>query len=301
MAARKYNTPAAFRQAVDQRLRNDAQEANVTLDHRRQLFVYERFIARLSKVFGDDFIIAGGVALEFLVERARTTKDIDIHLQFRPDSALSKLQEAGNLELGDYLVFEVSDDARSGEAGIAVEGFEHQVSRYRVEVRLGGRLYGHPFHVDLIFIGPPYYSPNEMTGSDFLSFMEAEPVRFQVCPPSIAIGEKLHAYTKPRPSPNSRVRDLPDIGLLARHYQFDCEDLRSTMNLVFSQYNTHAIPDRLPTPPEDWARQYAKLASDNALEWPDLEGLFRAIENFIGPVLAGSSGRWNPDSWDWSL
>jgi hypothetical protein len=70
MIARKYNTPEAFRQAVDQRLRNDAQEANVTLDHRRQFFVYERFIARLSKVLGNGFIIAGGVALEFLVASA---------------------------------------------------------------------------------------------------------------------------------------------------------------------------------------------------------------------------------------
>jgi len=146
-----------------------------------------------------------------------------------------------------------------------------------------------------------YYKPHEITGSDFLSFMGLEPVRFQICPPYIAIGEKLHAYTKPRQSPNSRVRDLPDIGLLARHYEFDCKDLRSKIDLVFSRYETHSIPDRLPVPPADWTRPYAKLASDNDLEWRDAEQLFRAIERFLGPVLAGSSGKWTPDNWDWEV
>lgn len=301
MIARRYKTPAAFKEAVDQRLRNDAAKKNVTLDYRRQILVYERFIARLSKVFGNDFIIAGGVALEFLVERARTTKDIDIHIQFGPETAFPKLKEAGNLVLNDFLTFDVSEDARRGDAAVAIDGLDRSVHRYHVEARLGGKLYGRPFHIDLIVIDPPYYRPDEITGSDFLSFLELEPVKFQVCPPNIAIGEKLHAYTKPRQNPNSRVRDLPDIGMLARRYNFDCEDLRATFDLVFGQYDTHPIPGILPFPPVDWAEPYAKLSIDNALEWSDIEQLFRAIEKFIGPVLAGSSGKWNPDSWDWEV
>jgi len=164
MTTRRYKTPAAFKAAVDQRLRSDAAKKNVTIDHRRQLFVYEQFIARLSKVFGNGFIIAGGVALEFLVERARTTKDIDIHLRFGPEAALPWLQDAGSLDLGDFLVYEISDDAKRGDTGIAIEGLDHPVRRYHAEAKLGGKLYGYPFHIDLIAIDPPYYNNDPLSG-----------------------------------------------------------------------------------------------------------------------------------------
>ncbi len=300
MPSRTYKTPAAFKEAIDQRLRNDAETKNIALDHRRQIFIYERLIARLSKVLGSRLVITGGVALEFLVRRARTTKDIDIHLQFGSESVLPKLQEAGRLALDDYLLFDIIDDPDYSDSGIAIEGLDHPVRRYHVKAHLGGAPYGRFFHIDLIAIDPPYYKPTELIGSDFLSFVDIKPVRFQVCPPDIAIGEKLHAYTKPRPHPNSRVRDLPDIGLLALTYSFQCEDLRSSIGLVFKHYGTHPLPDLLPVPPSDWAPRYRKLARENGLEWPDVDYLFRAVERFLGPVLSGSSGTWEPATWGWS-
>jgi hypothetical protein len=211
-------------------------------------------------VIGNRFIVAGGVALEFLIERARTTKDIDIHLQLGVEEALPKLRDAGNLDLGDYLEFVVTDDPNRRDRGIALEGIEHPVRRYHVRARLGGVQYGHPFHLDLLVLDPLYYQPEEMSGSDFLSFVSVEKIRFLVCPPDIAIGEKLHAYTKPRSTTNSRVRDLPDIGLLARSLEFECERLRSSIRLVFDKYGTHPVPDHLPAPPAGWARPYARLA-----------------------------------------
>jgi hypothetical protein len=120
-----------------------------------------------------------------------------------------------------------------------------------------------------------------------------------VCPPEIAVAEKLHAYTKPRPRTNSRMRDLPDIGLLASEYVFDCERLASNVSLAFEHYGTHPLPDLLPDPPADWAPRYAKLADEHELPWLDVEALTVAVRGFIDPVLAGESAEWDPAAWTW--
>lgn len=298
---RRYKTPMAFKEAIDQRLRTDARSRNITFVHRRQMFVYERFLARLSITLGDHFIVTGGVALEFLVRRARTTKDIDLHLRLGPEQALPQFQAAGRLDLDDYLAFEIAEDPTRAGKGVVIEGLKHLVHRLQVTPRFAGVLYGAPFHIDLMVIDPPYYQPHEVEGSDFLGYLGIAPVRFSVCPPEIAIAEKLHAYTKPRPRRNSRVRDLPDIGLLAADYSFGCEDLASSISMVFTHYGTHSVPTALPNPPVDWAPRYTKLAVENDLPWPDVEGLTVAVREFLEPALAGDSGIWNPAAWVWKI
>jgi len=295
----RYRTPAAFRDAIDQRLKTDAHGMGIGFVHRRQMFVYERFLARLSTVLDGDFIVTGGVALEFLLTRARTTKDIDLHFRVGADLALPQLRRAGRLELDDYFRFDVAEDPTRAREGVAIEGLGHRVHRFRVTPQLAGVLYGEPFRVDLMIINPPYYQPNEIEGSDLLGYLGIAPVRFPVCPPEIAVAEKLHAYTKPRPRTNSRMRDLPDIGLLASHCTFDCQQLASTISVAFDHYGTHPVPDLLPTPPADWAPRYAKLAHDNDLPWLDIEALSVAVRTFVEPVLAGGSAEWDPAAWTW--
>lgn len=49
MKVRRYETPAAFKAALDQRLRNVA-EPGVGITRRRQLLVFDRYLARLGRV-----------------------------------------------------------------------------------------------------------------------------------------------------------------------------------------------------------------------------------------------------------
>jgi hypothetical protein len=48
-----------------------------------------------------------------------------------------------------------------------------------------------------------------------LAFAGIAPPTLRLYPIETHIAEKLHAYTMPRARPNSRVKDLPDLGLLA--------------------------------------------------------------------------------------
>lgn len=63
------------------------------------------------------------------------------------------------------------------------------------------------------------------------------------------IAEKLHAYTLPRPRPNSRVKDLPNIALLAEAGVLDASHLARAIRETFAHRATHPVPARLSDPP----------------------------------------------------
>jgi hypothetical protein len=92
MTARTYASPLAFRQALEQRLKTGS-TSGVDFSRRRQLLVFDRFLARAVAVFGDAVLLKGGLVLEFRLERARATKDIDLRLVGSPETVLTRLQE----------------------------------------------------------------------------------------------------------------------------------------------------------------------------------------------------------------
>jgi len=77
------------------------------------------------------------------------------------------------------------------------------------------RVYGRPFGVDVAFGDPIHGEPEVIVAEDVLAFAGVAPPTLRVCPVETHIAEKLHAYTMPRARPNSRVKDLPDVALVA--------------------------------------------------------------------------------------
>ena len=76
MTKQTYASPAAFKQALEQRLRA-ASGSGLDLARRRQLLVFDRFLARIVHTLGDAAMLKGGLVLELRLSRARTTKDIE--------------------------------------------------------------------------------------------------------------------------------------------------------------------------------------------------------------------------------
>ena len=113
------------------------------------------------------------------------------------------------------------------------------------------------------------------------------------------IAEKLHAYTVPRPRPNSRVKDLPDIALLAEAGVLDGSSVVRAIAETFAHRATHPAPLRLPDPPEAWAPAYKRMAEEEGLPWADLASLIVALRAFLEPVLNGVQGTWDPATWRW--
>ena len=107
MTLRACISPEAFKQALEQRLRT-ATGTGARFARKRQLLVFDRFLARIAAVVGDAAILKGGLVLELRIERARTTKDVDLRLTGSPDNVLSTLQEAARYDPGDFMTFEVA-------------------------------------------------------------------------------------------------------------------------------------------------------------------------------------------------
>ncbi len=60
----KYESPDGFKQATEQRLRTSS-TSGVDFARRRQILVFDRFVARVVQVMGNTAILKGGLALEF--------------------------------------------------------------------------------------------------------------------------------------------------------------------------------------------------------------------------------------------
>lgn len=152
-----YATPLAFKQALEQRLRNEVAGDGEALNRRRQLLVFDRFLARVTEVFADAVVLKGGLVLELRLERARSTKDIDLRLVGDPGTTLASLQQAARLDLHDFLAFEVTPDREHPE--ITNEGMQYDGLRFRAVCRLGGKPFGFPFGVDVAFADQCLESP----------------------------------------------------------------------------------------------------------------------------------------------
>lgn len=295
--ATRYATPAAFKQALEQHLRATS-STGVDFARRRQLLVFDRFLARAVHVLGDAAVLKGGLVLELRLARARTTKDIDLRLVGSPDGVLHRLQEAGRLDLGDFMTFEVQPDARHPQ--IQNDGMRYQGLRHRAEARIAGKIYGQPFGIDVAFADPMLGDPEVIVAADVLSFAGVAPPRLRIYPVETHIAEKLHAYTMPRPRPNSRIKDLPDLALLASIRELDAAQVRAALHQTFSFRNTHPVPTAVPAPPTAWTAPYAAMALTDALPWGSLDALLDAVRAFLDPLLASShDATWSPASWSW--
>ena len=164
-------------------------------------------------MLGDAAFLKGGLVLELRLERARTTKDIDLRLIGSPDGVLAKLQEAARRDLDDFLSFEIGPDEDHPQ--IQNDGMIYEGLRFRAECRLAGKPFGQPFGVDVAFGDPILGEPDVVIADDVLGFAGISPPALRVYPIETHIAEKLHAYTLPRKRPNSRIKDLPDLALLA--------------------------------------------------------------------------------------
>jgi hypothetical protein len=58
VTAQAYSSPPAFKQALEQRLKATSKDG-VYFARRRQLLVFDRFLARVSSVFGNSVIVEG--------------------------------------------------------------------------------------------------------------------------------------------------------------------------------------------------------------------------------------------------
>ena len=297
--SRTYASPEAFKQALESHIRAAAQQRTFPIGRMRQLFIAERLLVRLHAGFGERVIAKGGLALELRLSRARTTRDLDLRLNGSAASLLRDLEAAVSSDQSDWLVFRIKTD--DTHPTIEGDGVVYEGHRFVARATLAGKPYGDPFGVDVGFGDVLTEGPDVVEGSDVLNFIGAERPRFRIYPRAAHIAEKLHAYTLARARENTRVKDLPDIALLATTGPFSGAAVRAALEATFLVRGTHSLPNGLPMPPASWVARYAAIATSDGLAWKTLAAVHAAAQAFIDPVLSGTAGEWEPIAWRWSV
>ena len=291
-----YQTAAAFRRALEDRLRNQAVSTGAPLVRLRKMVAFDRVLSRLQAADPSAWLLKGGFALQLRFgDRSRTTRDLDL-LQVEPGAdSWEWLLGAAGIDLSDWFEFQVARP-------VGIPGDEEPGGqRFTVQSRLDGRRF-EDFHVD-VGTGDPVVEPADLLETPgLLAFAGIEPVRVPAYPLSQQVAEKLHAYTRslPRGQQSSRVRDLADILLIASEARLDGAKLREAIRQTFEVRSTHPIPQELPVPPGTWSAPFRRLNDELKLGWEDLAKAKSAARGFLGPILNGSAvGAWNPPKWRW--
>ncbi|MDC0721592.1 nucleotidyl transferase AbiEii/AbiGii toxin family protein [Nannocystis bainbridge] len=298
MSVKKYDSALGFKQALDTRLRAAATQ-RVPLTRQRQRLVFERFLARIFAAYPATVTLKGGFALELRIERARATRDVDLRWVGDAEDLQAKLRAAVVHDLGDFFRFELHEDPEHPE--IVADGAIHGGRRFRVECSLSGQPFADPFGVDVVFGEPSLGEPEVVAGEDALAFIGVSRASFRVYPLETHVAEKLHAYTLPRTRMNSRVKDLPDLALLASVRAVERARLLAALELTFSFRRTHPLLETFPDPPDPWEAPYARMARQHELPWPTLPEVTAAVRAFLGPVLGreAQAAVWDPATWTW--
>jgi hypothetical protein len=288
MAPRTYATAAAFRRALEERLKRASRADQIDLNRLRLQLSFDRLLARLFRPESVPWALKGGYALELRFKAARSTVDIDLTLE-RVDGLTAKahetnlvvwrmLQDAANASIDDWFEYTI------GPPALDLTAAPFGGARYPVEARMDLRVFTR-FHLD-VGIGDVIMQPlDAVSCRDWLGFAGIERCRVLMISREQQFAEKLHAYTLPRGGPNSRAKDLVDLALLLDSGGLNSQRLVDALHLTFERRATHAMPAKLAVPPSDWQLPFWALAQECGLQ-VDIAATFERVREFVEELPA---------------
>lgn len=180
--------------------------------------------------------------------------------------------------------------------------------RYHVTAKLAGR----PFEeatADVGFGDPFVPEPDLLPGTTLLEFAGIERLTVPTVALEQHIAEKLHAYARTYGKEGStRVKDLIDLVLAAEYGTPHSGRLRLALQSTFRSRGAHSVLDQLPSPPNDWAVSYRKMAQETGMPLKDalspMRSGYERVARFLQPILEGTAPEealWDPATQQWSL
>lgn len=278
--AKAYRSAAAFKSALEARMRMRAVQSGLPLQSLQMKFAIERLLARLFHAPDVPWLLKGGYALELRYRpRARTTKDVDLSVPLASTSSTitdlrDQLQTAAEIDLRDHISF------RIGELKSELTQANKGGGRFPCEAVMLGKTYA-KFHIDAGFGDPSIDEPEQLIGDDLLEFAGLSPAVVLAIPKTQQFAEKVHAYTFPSSGRlNTRTKDLVDLVLLIERGELEVERVRSALATTFQVRNSHLLPGYLSQPPEHWKFDFSGMAAAAGLSTTDLLAAFGILDDF---------------------
>jgi predicted nucleotidyltransferase component of viral defense system len=251
--AKTYSSAAAFRQALETRLRVVAEQRGVQIDGLRLKVAIERLLARLFLSPSPPWLLKGGYSMELRFRpKARTTRDVDlsvgdsvepVKLKQRLAEVHESLQIAAEQRLDDFFEFLIEPARSEIQAAPGGGGV------FAVIAKMDGRDFAR-FHVDVGFGDSVIGVVECLEGDNLLDFAGIVPARAMAIPREQQFAEKVHAYSFPWIGrENMRSRDLVDLVVLIERGGLDVAAVRHALRETFRRRKRHPLPQRLAAPP----------------------------------------------------
>jgi len=274
-----YESVAAFRQALEQRLLNQARDTNTDLNRLRRRVVFERILYRLTTSQPGMWVVKGGMAVELRVgDSARMTRDLDLNLRVGSggtSDAHRRLSAAVRTDPNrDGFLLMVSEPSplRPDQAG-------RPGWRFSVSADLAGRNFA-TVRVDVVARSDELANTEMLPLASLLSFAGFEGFEVEATDVAQQFAEKIHAMTRPWDDrDNTRVKDLADMVAFINSGLDPARAIATTRH-VFAVRDTHPLPDELPDPPFFWREDYPAFANELGLSEASIDRAMFTLREF---------------------
>jgi predicted nucleotidyltransferase component of viral defense system len=277
--------------SVRARLQNVARERNQTFQLVLTQYVLERLLYRLSQSkYRDRFALKGAMLItKWFADPLRPTRDVDL-LGFGdadPDKLVNIFKEICAIPFDDAVTFDTE----------AVE-----IDRIREEQEYGGLRLKTYASVDgarvrvVIDIGFGDATEPGLAEMDLPVLLDFPAPHLKAYVRETVIAEKFQAMVDLGRA-NSRVKDLYDIWVLAKTYEFKGDGLARAIAATFARRKTKIpteLPDVLTTAfAEDPAKiqQWNSFVADVAFQPGSLADVVRDLSAFLMPHAAAARAR----------
>jgi len=224
--------------SVRARLLNIARERNRPFELLLTRYVLERLLYRLSTTqYRDRFVLKGAMLMTaWFNDPLRPTRDIDL-LGFgdpEPQAMLGIFREICAVEADDGVAF----DAAALGIDLIREDLEYGGLRLKTTATVSGAR----IRV-VIDIGFGDAIEPEAAEIELPVLLDLPPLRLRAYPRETVIAEKFQALVMLGRA-NSRMKDLYDIWILSRSYEFPGDNLARAIKATFARRNTDIPVER---------------------------------------------------------
>ena len=291
--AKTYPSAAAFRQALEARLRTVAPQRGVQIQGLRLKLAIERLLARLFNTPNPPWLLKGGYSMELRFRpKARSTKDVDLtvgnpvapgQLARRLSAIHEELQAAAEMRLGDYFEFVIEPARREIQAAPGGGGV------FAVVAGMDGRNFAR-FHLDVGFGDSVIGEVEFLDGDNLLDFAGIAPARAVAIPRAQQFAEKIHAYTQQwSDRENMRSKDLVDLIVLIERGKLDSRAVKRALIETFRRRGRQALPTSLLPPPASWRDEFPAMAVEAGVPATTPAGAFDILADYWKRHALGSA------------
>ena len=292
-AEERYATPAAFRRALTERLRQASKEGPWTLQQLQRHVAYDRLLERLYLV-DDGWIVTGATALLARVLGVRGSLDVDVYREVTREVAEHDLRAAAYRDLGDWFRFEIG--------GASVTG--NHAMRIPVKAMIGATAWVE-FHVDLVasdlrMTGHPDDVPPVARGV----IPHVDQKGYRAYPLVDHVADKVAATYERHGAqqvPSTRYRDVVDLVSIVTGASVWAREQHAALQSEFRRRGL-ALPSSFDVPDRSlWEPGYAAEAGRSLLTvGQTLDEALAVVRAFLDPLLDGTAaGSWNREVRAW--